>query len=102
MPLDQGLAQSDSPTLLAQQPPELPSLDERGPDPKWVRIFAHLEARLGQLRNWRYSWWAYWSVIAQYILPRRYHWLVVANRMNKGNPINDTIVDSTATQAMQI
>lgn len=88
------------PSLLAKQPV--------GKDPKmipddikWGQIFAHCESRLGSLRTWRYSWWAYWSSLAQFFMPRRYHWLVVANRMNRGNPINDAIIDSTGTLALE-
>lgn len=54
------------------------------------------------LRDWRFSWWAYWSRLAEYILPRRYHWLVTANTYNRGENLNQTIVDSTATLAMQV
>ncbi len=53
------------------------------------------------LMSWRYSWWAYWAVLARYILPERYHWLVVPNRMSKGNALNNDIIDSTATMAMK-
>jgi hypothetical protein len=88
------------PALLAQQPPSLNTPDA-APGKNWGMIFAYLEARLGSLRNWRWSWWAYWAVIATFVLPRRYHWLVVANRMGRGAPINDAIIDSTATLAMQ-
>lgn len=51
---------------------------------------------------WRTTWWRYWGILAQYILPRRYRWIAVAgNTMDRGLPLNDTIVDSTATLAMQ-
>jgi hypothetical protein len=39
--------------------------------------------------------------LAEYILPRRYHFLIVSNTMVRGIPLNNTIVDSTATLAMQ-
>lgn len=90
-----------SPTLLAAQPPSPPDT-ERRPGEDWNEIFTHLESRLGMLRTWRYSWWTYWSQLAEYILPKRYHWLVTANLMRRGSPINQTIVDSTATLAMNI
>ncbi len=87
-------------SLLAQQPATV------NPKPiadsfTWSVIFDHCEARLGSLRTWRYSFWAYWSSLAQFFQPRRYHWLVVANRMNRGNPINDAIIDSTGTLALE-
>lgn len=100
MPLDnQAPYEEMGPSLLAQQPPSLSKAT--APGKNWGSIFAYLEARMGSLRTWRWSWWSYWAVIATFILPRRYHWLVVANRMTKGAPINDAIIDSTATLAMQ-
>ena len=68
----------------------------------WRIAFTHFEARLNSLRTWRYRIWAHWAELAKYILPRRYHWLIVANRMDKGSPVNDAILDGTATVSMQI
>jgi hypothetical protein len=68
----------------------------------WEVIFAHLESRLSSMRTWRYSWWTYWSKLAEYILPRRYHWLVTANLMRRGNAINQAIIDGTAGLAKNI
>jgi hypothetical protein len=86
--------------LLSQQPVSYnrpPELD----DFKWGCVFDALEARLGSLRNWRYSWWSYWSSLAQFFLPRRYTWIVVPNKMTRGNPINDAIIDATGTLALE-
>ncbi len=101
-PLDENSAayEAMSPTLLAQQPPSLKEPDAT-PGKNWGTIYSYLEQRLSSLRTWRWSWWAYWSVIAEFILPRRYHWVITANRMSRGNPINNAIIDSTATLAMQ-
>lgn len=88
-------------SLLAQQPPSVPKKDF-APDLDWDQIFAHLESRLNSMKMWRYSWWAYWSTLAQYILPRRYHWVITANIYNKGNPINQSIIDGTAGLAKNI
>src|ERR1700679_2081004 len=89
-----------SATLLAAQP-----VNDNQQRPKenadWGVIFSHLEARFGWLRLWRYAWWSYWAVIARYFLPRRYHWVIVANRMSRGSAINDEIKDGTATLALQ-
>src|SRR5665213_2672255 len=87
------------PQLLSMQPPSLPSDQPEGKD--WDIIYPQLESRLTALRDWRFSWWTYWASCAEFILPRRYHWLVVANTMQKGVPLNSAIVDSTATLAMQ-
>lgn len=90
-----------SATLLAQQPVTDTAMIDT-PEADWNIIFTHLEARYGMLRVWRYSWWTYWSQLAEYILPRRYRWLITPNLMNKGNPINQSIIDSTGTLAMQV
>lgn len=58
-----------------------------------------LDARLETLRTWRWSWWQHWRELAEYILPRRYIWLITPNRFNKGSPINQRIIDSTGTIA---
>lgn len=89
-----------SPTLLAAQPASPPDI-EHFYDPDWGDLWTHLEARLAMLRNWRLSWWEHWSLLARFILPRRYHWLITANTMVRGFPINQEIVDSTGTLAMR-
>jgi len=50
----------------------------------------------------RYSWWVHWAELARYILPRRYRWLVTANQMNRGQEINQAIIDSTGTVAARV
>ena len=55
------------------------------------------EGRLIGLRVNRYSWWVHWRELADYILPRRYKWLITPNQMQRGSPINQHILDSTAT-----
>ena len=87
-------------TLLARQPVTINDPLKSMKD--WTQIFSHLESRLQGMRMWRFSWWTYWAQLAEYVLPRRYHWLITANRMNRGHPINNAIIDSTATLAMQI
>ena len=91
-----------SPDLLSQQPVQDNSLDrKRKENTDWGVIYGKLEARLGMLRSWRYGWWWHWSVLAEYFLPRRWSWLVVPNKMSKGNPINDAIIDSTGLLAVR-
>lgn len=101
-PLDSTAAyEGMGPTFLAAQPvTDGPMAMRAGKD--WDTIFPALESRLAGLRTWRYTWWAYWAELAKYILPRRYRWLITANQQNKGVPINDAIVDSTTTMAMQV
>lgn len=88
------------PDLLSQQPVGQPY---RVPEqnPSWTTIYSALEGRLGTLRSWRYSWWSHWSRLAEYFLPRRYTWLVTANRLWRGSNINDAIIDSTGTLAVR-
>ena len=81
------------------------SVTDDGPDglpsEDWGVAYSQLEARLGALRTWRYSWWVYWSKLAEFFLPFRYLFLVVANRLNRGLPLNDQILDSTGLQAVR-
>lgn len=89
-----------SATLLSQQPVTR-AREDIAPEKGWQTIFTYLESRLGSLRSWRWSWWAYWAVLAKFFIPRRYLWLVVANRMARGSPVNDAIIDSTGQQAVR-
>lgn len=57
------------------------------------------EGRLIALRVNRYSWWVHWRELADYILPRRYKWLITPNMMARGAPINQHILDSSGTIA---
>lgn len=91
-----------SPTLLAQQPPTVPEKPWE-PDFDWDVTFSALESRMNQLRNVRYSYWYFWAKLAEYLLPRRWRWLCTANDWaRRGNNLNTSIIDSTATLAMNI
>ena len=57
------------------------------------------ESRILGMRTNRYSWWTHWRECADYILPRRYRWLVTPNLQSRGSPINQHILDSTGTLA---
>lgn len=59
----------------------------------------HLVGRLSGMRNTRYSWWTHARELADFILPRRYKWIITPNQMNRGSPINQHILDSTGTMA---
>ena len=67
----------------------------------WMALYKDLSGTLEQMRIWRWSWWAFWSVLAEYFLPRRYHWVVVANRTSRGSNINQAILDSTGVMAVR-
>jgi hypothetical protein len=65
-------------------------------DPK---LRQHTESLLLGMRADRYSWWTHWRECADYVLPRRYKWLITPNQANRGSPVNQRIIDSTATLA---
>src|SRR5208337_5512194 len=87
------------PSLLAAQPVTPPSFLQRV-DADWELIYDHLESSMASMRVWRLSWWAHWARLAEFFKPRRYHWLIVANRMNRGSAINDSIIDATGALAV--
>jgi hypothetical protein len=87
------------PSLLAQQPVTPKDKTPKDSD-GWDVIYTHLEGSLASARSWRYSWWAHWARLAEFFKPRRYHWLVTANRMNRGSAINDNIIDATGALAV--
>jgi hypothetical protein len=68
----------------------------------WEELRLQLEHRLYGLRNWRLSWWEHWARLAEAILPRRYHWLIVPNTMTRGLAINQAIKDPTGSQAVSV
>jgi hypothetical protein len=88
-------------SLLARQPARIKSLFDQD-DPHWTDLYQHLQTRLAMLRTWRVSWWLHWSKLAEYILPQRYHFLITPNRMDRGKPLNEAIIDTTGTRAMRI
>ena len=90
-----------SPMVLAMAPLDLERKSDEVPLEWWGPLFSHLEIRLGILRSWRYAWWAHWSRLAQFFNPRRYHWVITANRMTRGSAINDAIIDSTGLQSLR-
>src|SRR5215212_4621389 len=51
------------------------------------------------MRTTRMSWLVHWRELADFILPRRYKWLVAANNMARGSQVNHNIIDSTGTLA---
>lgn len=69
---------------------------------RWEDLRLQLESRLYGLRNWRLSWWEHWARLAEAILPRRYHWLIVPNTMTRGLAINQAIKDPTGSQAVRV
>lgn len=64
-----------------------------------ILLRRHVENRLMGLRVNRYSWWTHGRELADYLLPRRYKFLITPNQMSRGSPINQHILDSTGTLA---
>src|SRR6516165_6330473 len=64
-----------------------------------LRLHRHVNERLLGLRVNRYSWWVHARELADFLLPRRYKWLITPNQMTRGSPINQHILDSTGTLA---
>lgn len=92
-----------SASLLAQAPAMVKQSQWAMPDnANWQDMRLQLEQRLYGLRNWRLSWWEHWARLAESILPRRYHWLIVPNTMTRGLAINGAIKDPTGAQAVRV
>jgi hypothetical protein len=93
-----------SPSLLALTPALVRRKDFRDTRETqvWEDLRNQLEQRLYALRARRLSWWAHWARLAEVILPRRYHWLIVPNTMTRGLAINEAIKDPTGAQAVRV
>lgn len=97
------------PTMLAAQPSELPISKKNKiaanayMTAQWDVLRGKLEENINGLRIWRNSWWSHWTLIAKYLLPRRFMWFSgttpSANSMVRGNPINTAILDPTGQRA---
>lgn len=66
---------------------------------KDAALLRHSQTRLIGMRVTRYSWWVHARELADYLLPRRYRWIVTPNQASRGSPINQHILDSTGTRA---
>lgn len=89
-----------TPSLLAQQPLTR-AKEDAAPSKDWDAIYGFLEARLQSLRSWRWTKWSFWLVLARFFLPYRSVWLPTPNRMDRGHPVNDSIIDSTGLLAVR-
>lgn len=58
-----------------------------------------LKMQLAQLKTDRYPWWKFWRELADYILPRRYLWLMTDKEAKVDHLRNRYILDPTGTQA---
>jgi hypothetical protein len=98
---------SDAQKLLPGEPPPVQvaaSDRSRGgkSSAEIMRLRAHVDDYMVGLRADRWSWWRHWQELANYVLPRRYRWLITPNQMNRGSPMNQNIIDSTPTIAARV
>lgn len=70
------------------------------PDSDNAQLRRYFDGRMQELEAKRYSWWVHWGQLARYILPRRYRYLVPPAEWNRGQPINQAIIDNTGTRAV--
>lgn len=63
------------------------------------QVVSEKQTRLESMRNYRLSWWAHWSRLAEFFHPRRYRWFVTPNQFNRGSPMNQAIIDETGLLA---
>lgn len=105
MALDEGATshyEDADVSMLAETPASAKQQWYTKDDANWEDLRQQLESRLYGLRNWRLTWWAHWAKLAEAILPRRYHWLIVPNSFTKGSAINGAIKDPTGAQAVRV
>jgi hypothetical protein len=101
---------TQSPAFLAQQPPEIEVKAKEGETPAEAKkrkrrtetIQAHAERRMNWMRTMRWVWWRQAGLIAQFIVPHRWHFFIYANRTYRDGIVNQAIIDSSATDALQI
>lgn len=68
-----------------------------------VQFHQDLKLLFSQMQSDRRPWWSFWREVADYILPRRYVWLMSERESNRTYQIrNRYILDSTGTQAAKV
>lgn len=106
---DVAVYETASPTLLAGEPSEAPSVAQ-DPNQDWQRLRQHLETSMAAMRQWRSSWWmGPWADVARYLQPVRSVFLTqggggyaTPNTQTRGRDINKDILDPTATYCLRI
>lgn len=63
------------------------------------RLRMGAEGEFEGMRQARNMFWSHWRELADFILPRRYRWLITANESRAGSQINGKILDATGTIA---
>lgn len=70
--------------------------------PKDSKLRQHCDQLIDGMKVDRYSWWTHWRELADYLIPKRYKWLITPNQGNRGSPINQRIIDNTGTIALRV
>jgi hypothetical protein len=70
--------------------------------PESIALREHCDGLLIGMKTDRFSWWTHWREIADYMMPRRYRWLITPNQGNRGAPFNQRIIDNTGTVASRV
>ena len=91
------------PQRLARTPS---SVRAKAAPPWWMTLKGHGTARMNMMRNWRNSWVQHYSIIENFLMPRRGIFINSAqptpNTMIRGMAINQNILDPTGTYASRI
>ena len=71
-----------------------------------MQVSAETQARLvgtmSALKLDRLPWWTHWRKLADYILPRRYVWLLSGNERKRAESLNPYILDPTGTRCARV
>jgi hypothetical protein len=70
--------------------------------PETIKLREHCDNLLIGMKTDRFSWWTHWRELSEYLIPRRYKWLITPNQGNRGSPINQRIIDNTGTVALRV
>lgn len=93
------------PVMLAREPAEIEdrqSEQQQQQTWQWQLTYEHLQTQLETARTWRWPWWVHWARCAKVYLPYRWKWFVTQNQMNRGNPVNDAILNTTPVRALRV
>lgn len=67
-----------------------------------LEVHRRLKAVIKGLQDERQAWWVHWRELADYLLPRRYIWLLSGNEQKRARNRNSFILDSTGTKAARV
>lgn len=79
-----------------------PKMRAFGSQGNMEELRSHCDQRILGMRQDRYSWWVSWRELADYFMPRRYRWLVTPNQANRGQFMNQKIINETGVIALRV